>query len=94
LVFFYHRLKEIRSRTDVREVLINIYDMSDIAFDPTNGWPYAENVHILTSADESLVQSWADELRSDGAGAGWPYGQSALAPAASDGYRWWFLSWD
>jgi hypothetical protein len=94
LAFFYDRLKDIRARSDVREVLVNIYDMSDIALDPARGWPYAENVHILTSADPTLVQSWAADLKSDGAGDGWPHGQSALAPVASGEYRWWFLSWD
>jgi hypothetical protein len=92
--FFYERLKAIRAQPDVREVLVNIYDLSPVVFDPVNGWPYAENIHILTSAEEGLVQAWATELLSDGAGEGWPYGKSPAAPDAEGAFRWWFLSWD
>ncbi|MEJ0040680.1 MAG: hypothetical protein WDO68_32450 [Gammaproteobacteria bacterium] len=92
--FFYERLKAIRSRPDVQAVLVNIYDLSPIIFDPDHGWPYAENVHILTSAPESTVQEWAAELLSDGAGEGWPYGQPSVALEAKGSSRWWFLAWD
>ena len=94
LSFFHTKLIEIRSRADVQDVLVNIYDLTDIVYDPENGWPYSENTHILTSAPESLVQAWADELLSDGAGEGWPYGEPTTAPKPLKGYRWWWLSWD
>ena len=55
LPFFYERLKEIRARDDVQDVLVNIYDLADIIFNSPDGWPYAENVHILTSAPGVLV---------------------------------------
>jgi hypothetical protein len=92
--FFYEKLKAIRSREDVREVWLNIYDLSSLIHGDENGWPMAENVHILTSAAESTVQAWGEELHSDGAIEGWPYGQAALATPASDGFRWWALAWD
>ena len=94
LGFFRDYLMRLRSREDVQDVLINVYDLSDIAFFPESGWPHAENVHILTSAPETLVQSWAEHLRSDGAGEGWPYGKSPSAPEPKAGFIWWWLSWD
>lgn len=93
LLHFYERLKRIRARPDVQAVLVNIYDLSPTVFGP-DGWPYAENIHILTSADEGTIQSWAADLLSDGAGEGWPYGKSPVAPEASGDSKWWFLAWD
>lgn len=94
LSFFYERLKTIRARADVEAVLVNIYDLSPVIFDPEKGWPYAENIHILTSTEAPTIQSWATDLLSDGAGEGWPYGKSAAAPEAKGTLKWWFLAWD
>jgi hypothetical protein len=92
--FFYSSLKKIRDRNDVQDVLVNIYDLSDIVFNPEAGWPYSENIHILTSAPELEVQNWAEELLSDGAGEGWYYGAPESLPEPKPGYKWWTLSWD
>jgi len=89
--FFRDKLKEISSSPDVAAVLVNIYDLDPVIH---GGWPYAENVHFLTSAPEKTVQRWATELRSDGAAEGWPYGQPHQVPQAAEGQRWWWLSWD
>ena len=91
VAFFYEALKRIRDGNDVKEVLVNIYDMDATI---AGGWPYAENVHVLTSAPEATVQSWAAELRSDGAFEGWPYGKAAAAPDDEAPYKWWSLAWD
>ena len=89
--FFYERLRAIQARPDVKTVLVNIYDLEPIIY---GGWPYAENVHVLTCASEDQVQSWATELRSDGAAEGWPYGKPEAAAKPEGGYRWWWMSWD
>jgi hypothetical protein len=94
LAFFYEHLKGLRSREDVVDVLVNIYDLSDIIFGTPDGWPTAENVHLLTSAPEPVIQQWAEELHSDGAVEGWPYGESPVAPPAPEGFKWWSLTWD
>jgi hypothetical protein len=94
LGFFYGSLKQIRARPDVQAVLANIYDLSDIIFGDADGWPYCENIHILTSASEAEIQNWAEALKSDGASEGWPYGESPHAPKASTGQKWWSISWD
>ena len=94
LEFFYQRLKRIRARRDVQEVLVNIYGLDDIIFNEPDGWPWSENVHILTSAPDEQVQKWAEELLSDGAAEGWPYGRSPFAPEPKPGFIWWWLSWD
>src|SRR5688500_1764882 len=57
--FFYTKLKAIRDDPAVRQVLVNIYDLDPII---VGGWPYSEDVHILTSAAEDRIQSWATEL--------------------------------
>ena len=89
--FFRERLEEIAAHPEVAAVLVNIYDLDPVIY---GGWPYAENVHILTSALEEIVQGWAAGLRSDGAAEGWPYGQPRQLPEAAEGQRWWWLSWD
>lgn len=89
--FFRTRLADIAAKPDVAAVLVNIYDMDPVIY---GGWPHVENVHILTSAAEDVVQVWAAELRSDGAGEGWPYGAPRVYPQATEGQRWWWLSWD
>ncbi len=94
LQFFYERLKKIRARKDVQDVLMNIYDMDDIIDYKPDAWPYTENAHILTSAPEQLVQTWAEELLADGAVEGWPYGKSLFAPEPKPGFRWWSMCWD
>lgn len=89
--FFRDKLQEIAAKPEVAAVLVNIYDLDPII---DGAWPYAENVHILTSAPEDVVQSWAAELRSDGADQGWPYGEPRELPPLVEGQRWWSLSWD
>ena len=54
----------------------------------------AENVHILTSADEDDVQAWSTDLEGSGAVEGWPYGRSPVAMSEPEGFRWWALTWD
>jgi hypothetical protein len=89
--FFYSCLKDIRSDPTVEEVLVNIYDLDPII---DGGWPYTENVHILTSASEEKVQEWATKLLSDGAMEGWPCGEPESPPKAEPGYKWWSIVWD
>jgi hypothetical protein len=92
LTFFYHRLKTIRERPDVDDILVNIYDLTDIILDADDGWPGSECVHVLTSADEDEVQSWATDLLADGAMAGWPYGRAKTITDPPDGFLWWTMT--
>ena len=94
LEFFYEYLKNIRACDDVQDVSVNIFDLTDIIFSRPDGWPYTENIHILTSASKETVELWAKELFSDGAIEGWPYGKSPIAPEPHKGYRWWSIAWD
>jgi len=79
---FYERLRKIRSREDVADVLVNIHDLDNIIVGEENAWPFTENVHILTRASEATVEGCADELRSNGAIEGWPYGRAKQTPEA------------
>ena len=94
LPFMYEKLKQIRARPDVQDVVVNIYDLSDIIFDFEDSWPGAENVHILTSASEEDLWKWADDLKADGAFIGWPYGKAKYAPIEQGDNQWWTLAWD
>ncbi len=87
LEFFFERLKALRSREDVRDVFVNIYDRSSLIFGDEEGWPMAQNVHVLTSAPEAVVETWADALHADGAVEGWPYGRASAAPTEPEGFR-------
>ena len=89
--FFHDKLKVIGARPDVKAVLVNIYDLDPVIW---GGWPFAENIHFLTCADEDTIQTWASDLLSDGAAEGWPYGEADAAEKPAGDYRWWFLSWD
>jgi hypothetical protein len=89
--FFRSKLAAIAAKPEVAAVLVNIYDLDPVIY---GRWPYAENVHILTSAAEEVVQAWAADLRSDGAAEGWPYGEPQNFPQAPEGQCWWWLSWD
>ncbi|MCI4569480.1 hypothetical protein [Lysobacter sp. CFH 32150] len=89
--FFHERLKSLQGRPDVKSVLVNIYDLDPII---SGGWPYAENVHVLTSASEEQIQAWAADLLSDGAAEGWPYGQPEAAQLPEGHFKWWWFSWD
>jgi hypothetical protein len=91
VAFFYERLRAIQQRQDVNSVLVNIYDLEPII---SGGWPYAENIHVLTTAPEEQVQAWAEELQSDGAAEGWPYGRPEAAQEPEGSYKWWWFSWD
>lgn len=94
LAFFYERLKSIRERPDVKSVLVNIYDLTDIILNARDGWPGSECVHILTSADQDDVQSWAAGLLSDGAAPEWFYGRAKAIDDPPEGFLWWTMSWD
>src|SRR5258708_13372689 len=61
---FYRILKEIRSRSDVQDVLVEIRDMED-----TEGiWPFSATVFVLTHATPHDPTQWLNPLSPDEVG--------------------------
>lgn len=86
--FFYDTLKAIRSRPDVQDVLVEIYDVSE------DEWPFAERVYIFTRGSRSDVADWVRELQPDEIDDGWFFAKPAAAPEAKSGYNVISLWWD
>ena len=60
--FFFDVLKGIRSKPDVADVLVGIYEVEEE--DPTM-WPFSEQVYIITSASANEVAAWVESLTID-----------------------------
>ncbi|WP_448132765.1 hypothetical protein [Stenotrophomonas rhizophila] len=88
------RFQAIAARPDVQGVYVGLHQDWGMALEDDTDWPAAENIHILTSADAPTVQSWLEGLESDGASAGWPYGQHAAAPVPAEGFQVYSVFWD
>lgn len=91
---FYARFKEIQARPDVQVVLVGIHGDWGEAMKEPETWPYAENIHIYTTASAEAVQEWIAGLESDGTGEGWPYGMHPSAPEPDPGYQVITVFWD
>lgn len=89
----YERFKEIAAKPEVERVLVGLhFDWSDPIYH--HGFPPAENVHILTSANSAEVENWIVGLEADGIINGWPYGKPRNAPEPSSGYSVFSVCWD
>ena len=85
--------KEIESRDDVQGVFVSLHFDWPEALDHST-WSLAENVHIITSALQDVVECWIVGLESDGIFTGWPYGKHAAAPEPMPGCQVYSLYWD
>ena len=85
---FYDTLLEIRSKPEVQDVLVRIYD-SD-----TSGWPYSDTVYVLTSKALEDVRKWVAELKPDEIYAEWMYGPPPKAPKLGAGIKPYSVWWD
>jgi len=57
-------MKSNRGKT-VQGVFVSFHeDWTESFGDPT--WPLAENVHVISSASQDVVERWIDGLESDG----------------------------
>jgi len=86
---FNEILAAIRSRPEVQDVLVGIYEIVE---DDTT-WPFAETVYVLTTASSSTVQEWTAELEPDEVTAGFldaePPGTPPLRPGMTPVRVWW-----
>lgn len=87
---FYSILKQIRNKTNVQDVLVEImeYDEGDEI------WPFSERVYILTDAEEDEVIKWVKQLEISEISQGYMYGQPKVAPKLREGYKVYSLWWD
>ena len=85
---FYRVLKVIRSRPEVQDVLVRIYE-----YDDPSSWPYTDAVYIITSAPPEKVAEWVAPLKPDEVHPEWMYGKPPAAPEAESGMTphtvWW-----
>lgn len=94
LAALYAVFRNIQARGDVQLVLVGMHwDWAEALQHPTD-WPFAENVHIYTSATAADVEGWIAGLEADAVIEGWPYGKHPTAPDPLPGYNVYSVCWD
>jgi len=89
----YERFKWIAAQPNVDKVLVGLhFDWNDES--TIDNFPPAENIHILSCASQSEVESWVTGLHADGVIQGWPYGKPGNAPEPPQGYTVYSVCWD
>jgi hypothetical protein len=89
----FARFKEIAAMPNVQSVVVGLhFDWNDPLY--IDGFPPAENVHIITSAAEPEVERWLVGMCCDGVIPGWPYGRPANAPRLGPGMNVFSVCWD
>ena len=87
---FYGHLRGIRARSDVHDVLVEIYEVEES--DPSM-WPFSERIYILTDADPIVVAEWLVPLEPDEVEEGWFQGKpdrvTSLGPNVRVVAVWW-----
>lgn len=86
---FFRILTKIRSKSEVQDVLVRIYE-----YDDPDSWPYADTVYIITSASLEQVKQWIYELQPGEVNPGWMYGRPAAAPKVLAGMTPYSVWWD
>ena len=88
---FYEKLIEIRGRSNVHDVLVEINEV--VEEDPTT-WPFSDSVFVLTNATLNEVASWAAELKPDAIQPSPTSGRQRRMPDLPPGVRPYRLWWD
>ena len=92
---FWSILRSVRDRDDVADVLAAIHECPEPDDDAdADVWPFAENVHVITSASAEEVEKWVADLKCDGVSDGWPYGEPEKPPKIPKGHGVRTLFWD
>jgi hypothetical protein len=90
----YARFKSVEARPDVQAVYVGMHQDWSEALEHDDIWPYAENIHLYSSASQEEADRWIEGLESDGITEGWPYGKHTLSPEPNDGYHVYTVYWD
>jgi hypothetical protein len=88
---FYEKLKEIRARPNVKDVLVEI---NEVVPEDSETWPFSDRVYIFTDASPDEVSRWAATLRPDTIEEGFANGKHRQAPDFEPGVRTYALWWD
>jgi len=86
---FYRVLKVIRSKPEVQDVIVRIYE-----YDDASSWPYTDTVYIITCAPTEKVEEWVAPLKPDEIYPEWMYGKPATAPEPKSGMTSYSVWWD
>jgi len=89
--FFYEKLKSIRSRPNVQDVLVEVNEIEEK--DPAM-WPFSDRVCVFTNATPEDVAHWAAALQPDAVEQGLALGRADSAPELKAGYHCYGLWWD
>ena len=84
-------LERIRSRADVADVLVEIYDIHD-AEHVDESWPYSDKVYVISSAPGADAILWNQELQADGPVEGWAFSPPPVD--VPEHHRVWQIIWD
>jgi hypothetical protein len=86
---FYRTLRDVRSRPDVQDVLVEIYEVME----GEDEWPFSERVYVLTSATPDDLRGWLTALDPSEIEEGWASAAPSASPALEPGMRvlsaWW-----
>ena len=88
---FYRVLRSVRTRPDVQDILIEIYEVDE---DDLELWPFSERVYIFTSASQAEVEGWVAPLQPDEVAEGWRDGIPDAAPDLECGIKVYGVWWD
>ncbi len=88
---FFSVLRAIRSRPEVQDVLVTIYEYEE---DDETNWPFSERVYVLTTASADELAGWAKDLQptevlDDGFVGGAPLAAPKLRPGIKVLSLWW-----
>ena len=75
--FFFDKLKEIRNRDSVQDVLVEI---SEVEEGDESMWPFSDRIYILSSAAKEEIAAWVASLMPDEIEEGFAYGEPPSAP--------------
>lgn len=87
---FYSHLLSLRSRSDVQDVLVEIYEIEE----DSNTWPFSERIYILTSASAKDVAEWLKPLAPDEIEEGYFLGKPPTAPRLWEAMQVFAAWWD
>jgi hypothetical protein len=88
---FYERLKQIRERPDVQNVMVGVYEVEEE--DPSM-WPFSELIYIVTTASKAEVENWVEELEPDEIEEGYFLEAPFNPPTVPLGYKLYNVWWD
>jgi hypothetical protein len=78
--FFYEKLKEIRSRPDVEDALVEIIEVEE---QDLSMWPFSDRVDVFTKAPKDQVAAWGAALRPDTVDEGFTNGKRVICRNSS-----------